>query len=252
MAEQKLIQSLIRASAIIDCFCAERPELSLAEIAEMVKLNKSTLYGLVKTLEHEDYLIQNDENKKYHLGIKFVTKGFYASVSHDIVSMAAPYLKQLNQKYHEATTLFLWESQVLRCVYSLSSSSIASMKTELGTEIPMYTSASGQILLASLPEDELAEYLDGEEFHRYQAKTGVSRQEFEARMTQVSRQGYALELDAVDMGISSVAVAIRDVRTVIGTISITGQTLRIQPQFGELAENLLHKAMELSEKLGYV
>ena len=47
---QRLIQSLSRAFAIIDCFDEEHKELTLNDISDMVALNINTTRGLVQTL----------------------------------------------------------------------------------------------------------------------------------------------------------------------------------------------------------
>ena len=60
-AKYKLIQSLSRAFAIIDCFTTDKKELTLNEISETLELNINTTRGLVQTLLHYDYLSYDKE-----------------------------------------------------------------------------------------------------------------------------------------------------------------------------------------------
>ena len=70
----RTIQSLARAFAILDCFDAVHPKLSLSEISKLVKLNVNTTRGLVNTLVHFQYLSRDEAENDYHLGLAFVPK----------------------------------------------------------------------------------------------------------------------------------------------------------------------------------
>ena len=56
---ERLIQSVERAADILELFLVSEPELSVKEISEKLSLSKSTVHGLIKTLEHRGYLQQN-------------------------------------------------------------------------------------------------------------------------------------------------------------------------------------------------
>lgn len=239
MSESKLIQSIIRASQIIDCFSSQRFDLSLIEISEMTGLNKSTLFGIIKTLEYENYIIQDPVTKKYRLGLKFVTKGAVASASYDIITVAAPSLKRLNQKYHEATSLFLYENHIIRCVYSLGSNTISAMKTELGAELPFFSSASGQAILASYDKSKINQIIKAPEFLRYISDYDIDETKYIESILNNRKNGFSIENGEVEKGVSSIAVTIDCINKVKATISVTGMTANITAKFSELASDLL-------------
>jgi DNA-binding IclR family transcriptional regulator len=68
------IKSLQRAIDILDLFDERTAELGITEIAERSGLHKSTAAGLVHTLEHNGYLGQDPETRKYGLGFKLVDR----------------------------------------------------------------------------------------------------------------------------------------------------------------------------------
>ena len=54
---------------ILNCFRCES-ELGISELSAEMGLNKSTIYGLVNTLTGYGFLEQDENTKKYRLGMK--------------------------------------------------------------------------------------------------------------------------------------------------------------------------------------
>jgi len=57
------VESLARGLAILSAFSEENPQLSLTDIAQRLKLNKSTTFRLLSTLEHLGYLQRDPQTK---------------------------------------------------------------------------------------------------------------------------------------------------------------------------------------------
>ncbi|WP_245976729.1 helix-turn-helix domain-containing protein [Oceanobacillus arenosus] len=55
MAENT-IQSIERAANVLELFLNSESELSVKEISDSLKLSKSTVHGIIKTLEIRNYL----------------------------------------------------------------------------------------------------------------------------------------------------------------------------------------------------
>ena len=62
------IQSLQRATDILNCFTAKEPSLSLAQISQKTGLNINTTRGLVNTLVHEDLIAQKGRYYQLYTG----------------------------------------------------------------------------------------------------------------------------------------------------------------------------------------
>ena len=63
-----MIQSVERAAAILGALGSGTPRLGVTEIAEQVGLAKPTVYGLLRTLEKHDLVVQDPDSGKYSLG----------------------------------------------------------------------------------------------------------------------------------------------------------------------------------------
>ena len=88
--------SLERGLSILSAFSGARPVLGIADIARAVGLTKSTTHRYIATLVKLDYVMQDPETKKYHLGPRVVARGWSGGarplvrVSHLMCTIPAP------------------------------------------------------------------------------------------------------------------------------------------------------------------
>ena len=67
------IKSIRKAMAIIDEFSNNSgAEISVTELANRLKMTKSTVTRIMKTLASGGYLIQSEDTRKYQLGNKIL------------------------------------------------------------------------------------------------------------------------------------------------------------------------------------
>ena len=69
-----MIQSLERASTILHLF-EQQPDWGITQIAEQMQLSKSTVFGLVSTLEHLGFLSKKQDTDRYCLGLELYRLG---------------------------------------------------------------------------------------------------------------------------------------------------------------------------------
>ena len=98
MGKTKNIQSIERASAILELYEDSNKPRSVKEISTELGLSKSTVFGIINTLSNLGYLAQNHETLKYSLGIKILSLGSSASQSNILAKVANPHLQKLSFK----------------------------------------------------------------------------------------------------------------------------------------------------------
>ena len=104
-AEGVMVQSIVRATDILECFSEQVAELGISDISKQMQLSKSTIYGLVNTLVAAGYLEQNPQTKRYRLGIKLFELGNLVLRRMDLRNEARPFCEELVHK-HNATVAF--------------------------------------------------------------------------------------------------------------------------------------------------
>lgn len=74
MAEKKYIQSIQRALKILE-YVREHRSAKLIDIYQDLTMNKSTVFGILQTLEFEGYLIKEEDGSSYKLGLESLSLG---------------------------------------------------------------------------------------------------------------------------------------------------------------------------------
>src|SRR5215475_12120017 len=89
------VQVLDRSLAIIDALANARDDSSLAELAEKVKLHKSTVHRLTSILERQRLVERERRTGRYRLGLRLFELGSIAMGRVDIRDRAHPHLENL-------------------------------------------------------------------------------------------------------------------------------------------------------------
>jgi DNA-binding IclR family transcriptional regulator len=121
MSEKKYIQSLQRAARIMR-LVEERASMKLVEICQETGLKKSTVFGLVQTLEYEGYLTKASNGFQYSLGLTALQLGLAYMKDTEIDKMVHELLVRLVAEVDE-TAYFIMRvgSQYHYLDYVLSS-----------------------------------------------------------------------------------------------------------------------------------
>ena len=240
-----MIRAVGRALAIFDTFDNEHLSLSLQEIAERIRMPKTTAFRLVATLERTGFLIRLD-NQQYCLSMKLARLGGLVRSTLSIREIARPVMLQVNEQTRETITLNTivgHERMVLEVVDTPSP--LMSMARQ-GQHMPMLLGASSRILMAYMEPDELERVLKvntaGMEF---------DRAAFDREIARFKRQGYALTRGQRVQGLTAIAVPIFDINgRVPHCLALTGPSVRIDPRDSDLSEILITAGRDISNRLG--
>ena len=247
------IQSVDRALQILECFSKQEKELGVTEIANILSLHKSTVFGLLATLENRGYMEQSSSNGKYKLGMKLFELGTQVHENIDLAAIANPYLNELVKKYNETVHLAInHEGQV---VYIDKVEGTASMRmySQLGKRPPMYCTGLGKAILAFMPQKYINNYLSHEELTKLAANTITSTEGMRKELEKIRKQSYSIDNEEIEDGLRCVASPIFNYKgEVAGALSIAGPTSRMtKERMKELPDLIKETAGQISKKLGY-
>jgi DNA-binding IclR family transcriptional regulator len=81
--------------------------------------------------------------------------------------------------------------------------------------------------MAFFSDDKLGKYLLNNEFQKYTPKTIINTDYFREHLRQVAQDGYAIELEELDLGVACIGASIRDFNSnVVGAVTCVGPTHR--------------------------
>ncbi|MCR8644509.1 IclR family transcriptional regulator [Paenibacillus sp. N1-5-1-14] len=249
----KLIQSVERAADILELFSLTESELSVKEISERLGLSKSTVHGLIKTLEHRGYLEQRLSDQKYKLGLRLFQLGNLVGGGMELRKVAYPIIQELVEKLHETVHMVVSDKDEVVYVEKLEGLGSLRMYSMVGKRAPMYCTGVGKAMLAFFEESAIERILQEVKFQKFTPYTLDTPDEIKQELRKIREQGYAIDDEEIEIGLKCVAAPIFNHEgTVVASISCAGPKHRFSDEKTAIVIQEVRSAgLEVSRKLGY-
>lgn len=242
-----------RALDLLEVLARAGTELPLNEIALKAGLNISTCHHLLSTLVKRGYVAQNPRGRTYFLGIKILELSSSRLRQFDLIGLAMPALRRLNEDTRESVHLAVMQGHDLTTLAKLDSTHPVRVGTDsVGKANAAHATATGKAILAWLPETEIARVIAEKGLTQFTPKTITNIADLMENLRLVRRNGYAADLEEFQPGVTCVGAAVRDHSgAVIGSISCSMPTMRADAEnFDRATEAVRNCASALSENLG--
>lgn len=251
--KRKLIGSVQRALEILNLFGLQKTELSLTEIAHAMQLTKSTVVGLIATLEENRYLARDAQSKKYRLGMKLLELGNIVRNHTQLQQVAYPYLETLRNHCDESVNLAVLDDGYVVYIERLFGSKTLGMRSEIGKRERAHSTALGKAMLAMLSSEAVERYLQHYGLPAVTPHTITDEKRFRQELARIRQNGYAVDNEENELGGRCIAAAVMDYsQQPVAAISLSIPLPRIPlekiPEYGRLVSET---AMHISRQLGY-
>lgn len=211
-ADPKYSHSLEFGLAIVGCFTAERPTLRISELADMIKVSRSTTHRYAMTLVELGYLEQ-DRSRRYRLSRRAIVPGI-AFVN--TLRMETPTARTVLEDLREATgyTVSMGVLDGTRVLYThrLFAHGTGQYEADLGLDVgayvPVYCTALGKALLASLGAAGQRKTIARLKLKAHGPKTITGKTVLVENLLAVHALGIAVCDEEQARGVRSIAVAI--------------------------------------------
>ncbi|WHY68121.1 IclR family transcriptional regulator [Neobacillus sp. SuZ13] len=250
---ERLIQSVERAADILELFLVTKPELSIKEISEHLNLSKSTVHGIIKTLEHRGYLQQNPEDLKYKPGIKLFELGNYVGKNLDIAKVAKPIIRKLVDELNETVHLVSLQRDEIIYIEKVEGQSALTIYSHIGKRAPFHSTGVGKSILAHLNENEVNRILSSITLESFTKHTMTNIEEIKEQLHGIREQGYAVDDEEIELGLKCIAAPIFNHQgNVIASISCAAPKMRLdENKLPQVIAGITRAAAEISSCLGY-
>ncbi len=243
----RTIQSVDRAAALLKEIADSPRPPTVAELAGICGLNRSTTWRLLATLDSHGLVERDPVSQRYSVGYAFLR--IAAAAEHDpVVRRARPVLERLALDTGEAVNLAIVKRFNLVYVDQVDPPQIMA-PSWLGRVVPLHATSSGKAFLAHLGEDERNAVL-GDRLERFTTSTITDRRALERELEAVRRDGYAIcvgELEESLFG-ASTAVLTEQGRP-FAIVSVWGPEHRVArerlPEVGRLTHAAAEQIREL-------
>ncbi|MDR1418874.1 MAG: IclR family transcriptional regulator [Treponema sp.] len=228
-------------------------EFGITDIAFRMGLNKSTVFGLVSTLQKRGYVEQNRETKRYRLGIKLFEMGSLVQRRMDVRTEAKPYCQELSEKYSCTVHVAAFYDFEVVYIDKVDSPDVVVQYSQLGRRAPMYCTGVGKAILANLSLEERELFYKKVVMQKYTAKTITTRENLEKELQTIHKCGYAVDDEEIQPGLRCVAAPIFNHQGhPLAAISVSKLLSRITSETQSLiAGDIVGITRQISYKLGY-
>ncbi len=240
-------RSVQKAFEILSYVVNNSQKQSLNQVARSLKMNKTTLFRFISTLEHIGML--SKRNDIYVPGIKLFEMGSKVPVKQLIVDKVHPVLCRLTADVNETVNMGeLYNNRVLYLDKTESKRSLQ-IRTVIGGTNPLHATALGKSILSILPDELCETIIANLKFEKKTPATITDPELLKKHIADVRAKGSGTDYEELEEGLYCVAVPlmIRQLNF-YGAISFSGPSARFTPQWmAELAVKLKETASEIKE-----
>lgn len=245
------VKAVEHALDLLHCL-AEEAELGVSDLARRTGLSKPSVYHILGTLEARRCITQNPRTGQYRLGWGLFELGAAVTRRVELIAVAQPFLELLSRSTGETTQLAVAAGTELLYVARHEAARSIRMAAAVGKRLPLHATASGKVLLAWYPREEIEEILAGP-LERYTPATITDPDLLRADLEGVRNNGYAQCLAEHESDVNATATPVRNFAgEVVAALSLAGPVTRFDLAAMESARSeLLAVAGRISADLGY-
>ncbi|MBB1252190.1 IclR family transcriptional regulator [Streptomyces alkaliterrae] len=220
------IQSLERAAAVLRLLAGGERRLGLSDIASALGLAKGTAHGLLRTLQQEGFVEQDEISGRYQLGAELLRLGNSYLDVHELRARALVWSDDLARASGEAVYIGVLHQQGVLVVHHVFRPDDSRQVLEIGAMQPLHSTAMGKVLAAWDPVAH-SELLEAPR-EAFTTRTATEPPELEAGLELTRERGWACDVEESWEGVASVAAPIFDRRRMpVGAVGIAGAVERL-------------------------
>ncbi|MFM8952022.1 MAG: IclR family transcriptional regulator [Planctomycetaceae bacterium] len=216
--------SLTKALGLLEATAGHPGGRSLADLAAEVGMPKPTAHRILKTLTALGYL-ERPAAGVYRQSLQVKRLVSDAGMRRLIDAAARP-LRDLHAKTQETVNLgTLRHDRVL--YLEVIESTLPLRRVATRTSDPFHTTALGRAIASRLPADRRDRLLAQAKLGRRTTATVTDRRRLAAAIDAAARHGYAIEENETDVGVACIGVPVMAGDEVVGAISVSLPTARL-------------------------
>ena len=237
--ESYSIQAVENALDVLEALSEIDDDVRISQLSEKLAMNKTSVFRLLATFENRGYVEREERSGKYRLGLSAYEIGQKFLSRMGLLRHARPVVERLARGCNEAVYVAVKRRKEVLFLDMVDTTQKVKIVSLVGKRFPLESTAAGQILLA---------------FNNAQEANKEETLEINEQLELVSRQGYALDQDALGEGIASVAAPLFGSGAKLhGALCVVGPEFRMSEEIiqQEILSALFDTCGIISSKLGW-
>lgn len=223
------LPSLHHVLDVLEFLSSEGPEVQLGEIATAVGIGKPGVHRILRNLESRGYVRRTGERHTYSIGVRLWELGVSGGELQFLRDAVLPYLADVTRVTGETSHMVVYDRGEALYIERVETDHAIKAYGRVGVRAPAYCVATGKVLLASQPEEEVSRVVSAG-LRAFTPSTITDAEQLLAELSRVREQGYALNLEEWRAEVVGVGVPAGNVGTRMSTaIGLSGPSYRFRP-----------------------
>jgi len=229
----------LRPLTVLELLTESPQPLTLAQLVGLMRIPKSTLMRLLRTMETHGYVLQMPAERGFVPGPRLTDLALKTLRGSSVRRECRAVLRKLVQKLGETCNLTVPDVDRVLYVERVETTEPLRMHMQPGTWVPMHCTASGKLFLASMSAVEQQGVLAHLPLRRHSPHTITDREALKGELGRVARQGFGVDNEEFVRGMIAIAVPVpgNDGRPV-AAVACHAPTARIS--LSALIDNVSH------------
>ncbi len=253
MRDKRFIKSFAKGLGLLELLGSSSEPLTLTQIATELGHTKTTAQRFLYTLTSLGY-VKRVEGKRYVLGSKILRLSFQLLQKDNFYKQAQTSLEELSDRIDKSVTLGVLEETEVLVIYRKERTRYFPYAIYSGSRLPMHCSATGKVLLASMPDDELADMLDRIELNLVTPKTITSKKGLLSEIQGIRKRGYSNSDQEFSLDLYSIGIPLLDGRGKVvaaAALSLATGDKNNKKLVKESMDAFFETGLKISQGLGY-
>lgn len=244
------INSCEKTTKIIEVL-ADKGDLSVAEVASYLRMNRSTCHRFLATLRELEYVSQNPDSS-YRLSFRVFELGMKVADRLQVRQIGQPYLNELAHLFKETVNLGYWDGKEIIHIDKINSPEILRMDPGIGSRIPAYCTGLGKSILAFRSVEERKAFLNSVSLKAMTPQTIITAKGLEKELDRVRKHGFAVDNEEFCIGLRCIASPVFDYNDYPSySVSVAGPASRVtNERINQIQENVRRVCKNFSKNLG--
>jgi IclR family transcriptional regulator, KDG regulon repressor len=222
------VPAVDRAVRIMLMLAGSARGMTLAEITAATGWHKSSVHKILVTLVHHKFLDRDEETRRYVLGVGLLKCAQSIQNNLQISQSAKLFLKEMAEYSGETANLAILRGTKMVIVDVVESPTEFRVSPPVGTMDLVTAKSNGKAVLAYLSEEDVKEIVKMVGLPANTRNSITKAKLFRNELAAVRKQGYAIDVEEFQAGISAVSAPIlNSAGQVLGTLSIIGPAFRM-------------------------
>lgn len=226
-ADRDISSTFVKGMAVLKAFDDTHTRLTLAEIAQITKLDRASVRRLTLTLVHLGYAERDGRHFSLSPQVLILAGSFLRG--NQFGTHIQPLLNRYSGRIGQTVSLAIPDgNSAVYVAQSTAQDDVVSFGFTVGSRLPLLHTAIGRMILAFSPQERTEHTICTTSFDQYTPDTTMDRDEILTRVQRCRSLGYAIVENEFEAGVTGFAVPVGGLDALKAVVGTSKSTLGIQ------------------------